>query len=437
MVRPVTLRIAVPVLVLAAISLAGCGGANLNPFKKEEQLLPGDRISVALGQEEIKVDPVAAKSPVSLPAPKRNEEWSQPGGSPDNALGHLELGGGLATVWSADVGTGSSDSGRLTASPIVYQGKVFAMDVEGQLAAFSTSGARVWRISLVPENERGRAGFGGGLAADGGRLYVTTGFGTVVAVNPASGEIFWTRKIGTPIRTAPTAVGGDVYFVTSESTMYCLSGNDGNERWSHRGIPETATLLSNVSPAVGGNRVIAPFPSGDVVGYDRQSGKPAWAESLAMKKTGSSLTALSDPARPVLDGGVLFAVSHAGRMVATSADNGARVWTKSIRSTQMPWVAGDNVFVVDVSGKLIALTRRDGKVRWTLDLPQQTKWNGPVLASGKLWLVSSSGLVVGVDAKAGTIATQRNIGEAVYIAPIVAAGRMYILTDEAKLFAMN
>lgn len=436
MARAVTFRIAVPVAVAAAMALAGCG-ASLNPWNKEEELLPGDRISVALGREEIEVDPVAAKSPVSLPAPKRNPDWSQPGGSPDNAPGHLELAGGLSTAWSADVGTGSSDSGRLTASPIVYQGKVFAMDVEGQLAAFSTSGARVWRISLVPENEGGHAGFGGGLAAADGRLYATTGFGTVVAVNPNNGEIFWTREIGTPIRTAPTAIGGDVYFVTSQSTMYCLSGSDGNERWSHRGIPETATLLSNVSPAIAGDRVVAPFPSGDVVGYDRKSGKPVWAESLAMKKTGSSLTALSDPARPVLDNGILFAVSHAGRMVATSADNGARLWTKSIRSTQMPWVAGNNVFVVDVSGTLIALTRREGKVRWTLDLPQQTKWNGPVLASGRLWLVSSNGLLVGVDAKAGTIATQRDLGEAVYIAPIVAGGRMYILTDEAQLIAMN
>lgn len=439
MMPAASLRIAVPVLIAAAVGLVGCGGgASLNPWKKEETVLPGERISVASGQDEIKIDPVAAKSPVALPGVQRNENWSQPGGSADNAPGHLELGGGLSTAWRADVGTGSSDSGRLTASPIVYQGKVFALDVEGQLAAFSTSGGgRAWRISLVPENERGQAGFGGGIAADGGRLFVTTGFGTVVAINPNNGEVFWTRKIGVPIRTSPTAANGNVYFVTSESTMYCLSGDDGNEKWTHRGIPETATLLSNVSPAVSGNRVIAPFPSGDVVGYDIQAGKPVWVESLAMKKSGSSLTALSDPARPVVDGGILFAVGHSGRMIATSADNGARLWTKSVRSTQMPWVAGDNVFVVDVTGKLIALTRREGKIRWATDLPQQSKWNGPVLAGGRLWLVSSSGLIVGVDAKTGAVSTQTNIDESVYIAPVVASGRMYILTDKARLFAFN
>ena len=86
---------------------------------------------------------------------------------------------------------------------------------------------------------------------------------------------------------------------------------------------------------------------------------------------------------------------------------------------------------------MLALTRETGQVRWVTDLPQQSRWNGPVLASGKLWLVSSEGLMVGVDAKTGQLATQRDIGDEIYIAPIVAAGRMYVLSDKARLIALN
>ena len=97
---------------------------------------------------------------------------------------------------------------------------------------------------------------------------------------------------------------------------------------------------------------------------------------------------LGDPARPVIDHGVVFAVSHGGKMIAASESTGERLWTRNVGSTQMPWIAGDTVYVVDLGGKLVALGRADGKVRWASDLPASGRWSGPVLAGGKLWLVS-------------------------------------------------
>lgn len=423
--------------VAVASLLAGCG-ASLNPFKKEEVRLPGERIAIATGSDELKVDPATAKLPVALSSPKNNENWTQPGGVPSNAPGHLKIGGALSMAWRTDIGQGSTDEGRLTASPVVYQNRIFTIDTEGQVTAVSASGGgRIWRVSLVPENEKGEEGYGGGLAVDEGRLYAVTGFGTVVALNPANGDVIWKRDIGAPVRASPTAAGGKIYFVTTESRLYCLSGKEGNQLWTHRGIPETAILLSNASPAVVGNRVVVPFASGDVVAYDIATGRPTWVESLARRRGGSGLASLSDAARPVVDGGVVYAVGHSGRMVATAVANGERLWTKSIRSTQTPWVSSSAVFVVDVEGKLFALDRRSGNIRWVVDLPQQGRWNGPVLASGRLWLVSAAGLLVGVDAKSGQVNQQRELKDATFIAPVIASGRMYILSDKARLYAFN
>ena len=66
----------------------------------------------------------------------------------------------------------------------------------------------------------------------------------------------------------------------------------------------------------------------------------------------------------MIDRGVVFVVSHGGKMIAVSESSGERLWTRNLTSTQMPWVAGDTVYVVDVNGKLMALARTDGKVRW-------------------------------------------------------------------------
>jgi outer membrane protein assembly factor BamB len=102
---------------------------------------------------------------------------------------------------------------------------------------------------------------------------------------------------------------------------------------------------------------------------------------------------------------------------------------------QRPWVAGDNVFVVDTRGQLVAVDRNAGSVRWTTQLPGSKVWSGPVLAGGVLWLTSSKGQLVGVEATTGRVATKLNVDSPVYVPPIVAEGRLYVLTDSAKLLA--
>jgi outer membrane protein assembly factor BamB len=146
---------------------------------------------------------------------------------------------------------------------------------------------------------------------------------------------------------------------------------------------------------------------------------------------------MSDTARPTIDGGTVFAIGHAGRMIATQAESGERLWSINVPGTQGPAVAGGSVFVVDTQGQLMALARGDGKTQWTTKLPGNGAWAGPTLAGGSLWLASTDGSLIGVDAATGKIGGQKDLGSAVYVAPVVAQGRMYVLTDTAKLIALN
>lgn len=280
-------------------------------------------------------------------------------------------------------------------------------------------------------------GFGGGLAADSGRLYAASGFGNVVSLDPSSGKKLWERNLGVPLRAAPTAYGDRVFVITVDGRFYCLSGLDGAELWNVRGLPQQASLVMSVSPAVSGDVVVVPYPSGDLLALKVSDGSAVWSENLARARTTSQLTSLSDAARPAIDNGVVFAVSHSGRMVATQIATGERLWSLNVASTQTPWVAGGSVFVVDTAGQLMAISRDQGSVQWTVQLPGAKIWAGPVLAGGKLWLVSSSGQLVGVDAMSGRVSSQQSLGESVYVAPVVAKRRMYVLTDAAKLIALN
>ena len=432
--------------LLAALLLAGCEGASLpslpklqdlNPFAEKELPLPGKRISV-IQQENVTSALAPADKPIALPPPRQNDSWSQPGGVASNSPGHLMLGGALKSAWSADVGTGSSFYGKLTASPIVYDGKVFALDAAGSVTAFSTQGGTAaWRASTTPQGEKDQEGFGGGLAADGGRIYAGTGFGQVVALDARSGKKLWEKAVGAPVRSSPTAAAERLFVSTTEGAVYCLSGADGSELWNFRGNAERASILSNASPAVEGDVVVVPFPSGDIVALRTADGKVLWSDSLARTRTASSLTAMSDAARPAIDGGTVFAVGHAGRMIAVSYKTGERLWSLTVPSIQAPYVVGASVFVVDTGGQLMAITRRDGKIQWTAKLPGAATWSGPVLAGNRLWLVSSKGQLVNVDAQTGKVVGTQDLGQPVFVGPVVAGSRMFVLTDKARLVAFN
>ncbi len=432
------LLVSAGLLVALAGSLCGCAGLSSikNPFKKAEERLPGERIAVIAEGDANSIDKSAGK-PITLPPLEANASWSQPGGVAANNLGNLALSDSPRKVWSADAGTGSSSKGRLSAVPLVADGKVYTLDAAGTVSAFSSaSGAKLWSTSVTPEHEKRAEGFGGGLALDG-QLFAATGYGTVVGLNPDNGAVLWSKKMGDPIRSSPTAAGGKIFFVSTDNLLHVLSSTDGKELWTARGLPEPATLLSNASPAVGRGVVVAPFPAGDVAAYQIGDGKQAWSQSLARATETTAAGILADPARPVIDRGVVYAVSHGGKMIATSEATGERLWTRNVAGTQMPWVAGDTVYVVDVTGKLLALTRTDGKLRWLVDLPASSRWSGPVLAGGKLWLVSADGLLVGADARTGEVTSKLDLRTDVFVSPIVAAGRMYILTDNAQLIALN
>lgn len=436
-------------IALAAVAAAGLLAAcssdgpslprlgDLNPFAEKQQPLPGKRVPVTLAESKAGLVVASIDKPIALPAARTNDSWPQPGGTPNNAPGHVALGGTVRQVWSADAGTGSSTTGRLTASPIVADGRVYTLDTAGRLTAFSMTGSQAWRVSLTPPKEKDYKGYGGGLAADGGRIYAATGFGYVYALESGTGKKIWEKYVASPIRSSPTVSGDKVFVVASDGTAYALATSDGNEVWKHQGAPEKAAILSNASPAIEGDVVILPYPSGELVALRVADGQPAWSESLARTRMTSSLGSMTDAGRPVIDAGTAFAVGHSGRMVATSVRTGDRLWSLNLPSIQPPAVAGEFLYVVDTAGQLMAITRREGKVIWTTKLPGASTWSGPTLAGNKLWLTSHKGQLVGVDAALGKADSPIDVGAPVYIAPIVAAGKLFVYTDKARLIAFQ
>ncbi len=439
-------RIALASVVL--LGLAGCGAIGDILGEKDKKPLPGNRLSVLALERQIEPDQQTAGVEVRLPRPWVDADWPQPGGYANHVMHHLALGDQLKQVWRSDIGAPSDDDQRVVAQPVVADGLVFTMDAESTVSAFDTAnGRRVWNTDLTPKDATSGA-IGGGVAFDQGRLYASTAYGDVFALDARTGKQIWTSKVGLPLRAAPSVEGGRLFVITYDNQLHALEADSGKEIWNFSAIAENAGLLGAASAALEGGIIVAPFSSGELVALRTDNGTVAWSDQLIRTGRLSAVGTINDiNGRPVIDRGRVFAVSHSGRMVSIDLRTGERIWERDIAGVQEPWIAGDFIYLVTVDGEVACLFRRDGRVKWTRQLdrfkdPEKRNkvpvvWYGPVLAGDRLIMASNNDEALSLSPYTGEVLGHIKLSGPAATAPVVANNVLYILTEDAKLLALK
>jgi outer membrane protein assembly factor BamB len=407
--------------------------------------LPGERISVLANDRSLSADAALVGKPVLLPAPTPNVGWPQAGGYPNHAMHHVQVRDALQKAWSVDIGDGADDEERLNSSPVIANGIIYAMDAMSEVSAYTVKdGNRIWAIELAPEDDD-EGHIGGGLAIDAGILYITTGFAEVVALEAKSGKVLWRKTLTAPMRSAPTVRGGRLFVITMNNQLFALNAENGETLWQHRGLPEIASMLGGASPAVDKGVVVVPYTSGELIALKVENGRVLWQDSLTAARRTDVLSNLAGiRGRPVIDRGMVIAISNGGVMTAIDIRTGNRIWSKEIAGIESPWVAGDYIFVLTTEAELAAISRKDGRIHWVRGLPRfedpedkedPIVWTGPILASDRLIIAGSNEEALAVSPYSGRILGVVEMPDGVTVAPVVADGSVYFLADDAKLVA--
>jgi outer membrane protein assembly factor BamB len=356
---------------------------------------------------------------------------------------HLAAADQLGLAWRADIGSGSSDDGQLLARPVVAEGRVFTMDAEGTIRAFAAdSGARLWESAQGETDGQ----IGGGLAYAGGMLYATLSSGEVLGLDAASGTERWRQSLLLPLRAAPTVADGRVLVLTADNQLYALDGATGRPVWRHAGFFEGAALLGGASPAVDRDLVVVPYSSAEVFALRLDSGRPLWSDTIERPRRTQALDQIADiEGMPVIAGDMVYVAGYGGQTAAIDARRGIRAWDVDVASTDTPWVAGDFLYVLTTRGEVVCLVRASGRVRWVSPLPRLVNpddpgstaivWSGPILVGDRLLLVGSHGQAVTMSPYNGEILGRQDLPGPVVIAPVVARGNVYIVTENAELLA--
>lgn len=433
---------------LAAILLTGCSKVGSVFEKEKTPPLEGERLSVLELQKTLKPDATAQEQGgVMLPEAWTNGSWPQASGFPNHSMQNLSLNvEGMKNIWSSGIGTGSKKDLPLTAQPVVVGNTVFTLDSLSKVSAFNAqTGKRIWEKNIANENEDEDV-ITGGIAFAGRSLYATNGSSEILALNPENGDVLWRKNLPAPSRAAPTALGGRIFVSTLDNRIFALNAADGVSLWEYVGLGSTAGLLGAASPAANTDIVVPAFSSGEISALRVENGAVAWSDNLAnVRNFGGGLDSLSDiKALPIIDSGLIIAMSFSGKIAAIEQSSGMRVWSRDIGGSTTPWVAGNTLFVLSEDSQLIALRIQDGAVLWVTELPKfenekkhedEIIWTAPLLANGKVLLAGSHGRIIIVDAKTGEINGEKNIKKKIIIPPVIVGETLYMLSEDGTLMA--
>ncbi len=411
---------------------------------EKEPILPGERLAL---RGEARAEAPEGPRPIALPAPVVNAAWPQKAGAADHSPGHPALGRALAPLWRADIGEAAGRRHRITADPVVAGGRVFALDSQARVSAFSTAGAPLWSRGLTPPADRSGDASGGGLAAGDGRLFVTTGFGTLVALDAASGRELWSQDLDAAATGAPTVAGGIVYAVSRDSRGWAIDAGSGRILWEVSGLPSPAGVDGGAAPAVTERLALFPMNSGELVAALRGGGTRVWTAPVVGRRLGRAYGWIDDiTGDPVAVGDRIYAGNPSGRTVALDAASGERLWTAEEGAMSPPWVAGGSVFIVTDQNELVRLDAATGARIWGTPLPYFTSERprrrkevfahyGPVLAGGRLVVASDDGLIRSFDPVSGALTGTTPLPGGASSNPVVAGRTLYVISQKGGLLA--
>lgn len=250
-------------------------------------------------------------------------------------------------AWNADGSPAwHANAGTLTSPMLVHDGWLIAPAAAHVTAYRAADGTIVWRRDLGSVSVR--------PAIEGPTLYLPLDDGRVLAIDLASGNQKWARKLdGAPTEVLPFA--DFVFTGSADKHVYCLDADDGTIAWRQR---IGAALRGR--PAADAERLYVVALDNALRAFDRSNGALRWSpRGLPFRPT----------AGPVLLGGLVVVAGTTKEIhafaAATGEPAGKLTLPEALATLPDYALAGSRVSIATATGNLdqqwkLSLAESDG-----------------------------------------------------------------------------
>lgn len=423
---------------LSVITLTSCTHEEHLEGTREE-FLPPDKI--------IQTDKSIAGEKVILPTAEVASEWLQQGYKINYILPHLDFKGSFeSSIFTIDIGEGEETRGKkILHSPIVVGDTLYAIDTNGKVTSMNAKTGDInWQVNYLEPYEQRNSPVTA-MSYSNNKLFLSLSQEFAMAINVKDGSVAWKKSLTDISRIAPVVYSGNVYYLCIDNNLQVFDAETGEKKWAHVSIQEEAGLLGGSNITVASGNLVIPFSSGELTVLS-PSGALLWADQISSQHQNDLVGSIAHIYAPIVaDGKRIIVSSHTGSMIAYNLTSGKRTWEQPILNLQQPAVAGDYMYVIDKSQRMICMRKDTGQIKWTQQLwtrlpnepPElfRQNWHGPLLVSGKVMAFSNYGNISVIDPQTGKIEEEKKVYHTIATTPIIVNRVMYMLTEKNQVVA--
>jgi len=277
-----------------------------------------------------------------------------------------------------------------------------------------------------------------GVTAAGDELLLGTREGEIVAYTLQDGNVRWRTSLSSEVLAEPTVAGEVAVARSGDGKVYALRLTDGKILWTFERAVPTLSLRGLGRPVVDGDQVFVGFATGKLAALSLKDGSLLWETAVATPQGRSELERLVDvDAAPVVRGDTVYAAAFQGRVVALSRSEGRVLWSRDLSVFNDMAADEHALYVSDAQGAVWALDRATGAALWKQGRLVRRGLSGPVLFGGYLVVSDFQGYMHFLSTEDGRLVGRYFIADTGVTGMLADDKRLYVQGRDGTLIALR
>jgi len=278
-----------------------------------------------------------------------------------------------------------------------------------------------------------------GPAAGSGMVILGSSKGTVIALDAVNGRERWRSRVNSELLSAPAISEKVVVLRSVDGRLHGLDSASGKELWQVEQQVPRLSLRGTATPIIAKELAISGFDNGKVMAVSLTTGDTVWDTALASPHGRTELDRLVDIDSAVrVVGDDVFAAGFQGRTAMMALDSGQIWWAHDMSSYRGLTADGQNLFVTQSDGAVVALHDRDGSEVWRNEDIKRRGLSTPVETSTAVAVADYQGYVHWLDKKTGYLVARIRVSKfRVSNPPVAVDDTVVVMDDDGKMAAFR